>query len=73
MPRAQKSARSLISRRMIAEALLSGLSPAERIAIGRELLITTTNPALFADLSAAARDIEAAALRLARIGFEREC
>jgi hypothetical protein len=62
-----------IGKRFIAEALLSQLSEADRVAIGRALLISTSDPALFVDLSAAARDVETAALRLARGGFEREC
>ncbi|MBN2631591.1 MAG: hypothetical protein JXR75_13755 [Rhodobacteraceae bacterium] len=64
---------SRIGKRAIAEALLSQLSQADRVAVGRQLLISTTEPALFAALSAAARDVETAALRLARADFEKEC
>lgn len=61
------------SKRLIAEALLSLLSQSDRLEVGRSLLISITDPALFADLSVAARDTETAALRLARAGIEREC
>lgn len=64
---------SRIGKRFIAEALLSQLPEADRVALGRLLLISITDPALFAALSVAARDIETAALRLARAGFEGEC
>lgn len=61
------------SKRLIAEALLSRLPESDRLEVGRSLLISITDPALFADLSVAARDTETAALRLARAGIEREC
>lgn len=62
-----------LGKRVIAEALLSQVSQAGRLAVGRALLTSTTDPALFAELSAAAQDVETAALRLSRAGFEREC
>ena len=62
-----------IGKRAIAEALLSQLSQADRLAVGRALLISTSDPALFVDLSTAARDVEAAALHLAREAFSKEC
>lgn len=65
--------RRCISKRSIAEALLAHLSQSVRLEVGRSLLISTTDPALFDDLSVAARDVETAALRLSRAGFEREC
>lgn len=64
---------SRIGKRFIAEALLSQLSDADRLAVGRALILSTQDPALFAQVSAAARDIETVALRLARQGFEKEC
>lgn len=54
-------------------ALAAALPEPDRIALLRDLLSTIHDPAHFAALSALARDIEAAALRLSRIGFEREC
>ena len=54
-------------------ALAAALPEADRIALLRDLVSTIHDPAQFAALSAVGRDIEAAALRLARIGFEREC
>ncbi len=71
--REQIASGGFITKRSIAEALLSRLPQSDRLAVGRALLISTTEPALFADLSAAARDVETAALRLSRAGFEREC
>ena len=57
----------------IARALLERLPDADRIAIGRELLTSTTDPALSPSLLGAARDVAAAAVRLAQVGFETEC
>lgn len=71
--REQIAAGGFVTRRTIAEALLSGLSQSVRLEVGRSLLISTTDPALFDQLSVAARDVETAALRLSRAGFEREC
>lgn len=71
--REQMAAGGFITRRSIAEALLSQLPQSVRLAVGRALLTSTTDPALFADLSAAAQDVETAAVRLSRTGFEREC
>lgn len=65
--------RTHLSKRAIAEALLSGVSQSDRLAVGRALLISTTDPALSADLSAAARSVETTALQLSRACFEREC
>lgn len=62
-----------VSKATIARALLDRLPDADRIAIGRELLTSTSDPALFPSLLGAARDVETAAVRLARVGFETEC
>lgn len=71
--REQIVAGGFVTRRTVAEALLSRLPQSDRLEVGRSLLISITDPALFADLSVAARDTETAALRLARAGIEREC
>lgn len=62
-----------IGKRAIAEALLSQLSDADRLAVAHRLILSTEDPALFADVSTVARDAETVALRLSRQGFEEEC
>lgn len=60
-------------KRALAEMLLSRLPQADRIAVGRELLISTSDPALLADLSEAASDAETTAIRLTQAVLEQEC
>lgn len=53
-------------------ALVASPPGPDRIALARDLFSTIHDPAQFAALSALGRDIEPAALRLSRIGLERE-